>query len=185
MKTPGSYNLASIARKRKKKHKKDKEKKERKKRKVTVKTKVGRPSLATKKRKVTTYRSRYTPEDMQEAVDLVKNEGYSVARAAVACNVPRITLLDRLKGNHKTGMSGRPTVLSEVEEDVLVEILVLMGEYNYPLTKRHLSDMVKNYLDKHRDTRTGFFPTPYRTILYRTVPMPYLFPKVIVPVFLL
>ena len=72
MKTPGSYNLASIARKRKKKHKKDKEKKERKKRKVTVKTKVGRPSLATKKRKVTTYRSRYTPEDMQEAVDLVK-----------------------------------------------------------------------------------------------------------------
>jgi hypothetical protein len=69
MKTLGSYNLASIARNRKKKHKKDKEKKERKKRKVTVKTKVGRPSLATKKEG---HRSRYTPEDMQETVDLVK-----------------------------------------------------------------------------------------------------------------
>lgn len=69
------------------------------------------------------------------------------------CGVPRITLVDKLRGTHKSGQIGRPTVLSQVEEDVLVEVIQLMGEYNYPLTKRHLKDMVKNYLDKHRDTR--------------------------------
>jgi hypothetical protein len=69
--------------------------------------------------------------------------------------VPRITLVDKLRGTHKSGQIGRPTVLSKVEEEVLVEMIQLMGEYNYPLTKRHLKDMVKNYLDKHRDTRSG------------------------------
>jgi hypothetical protein len=48
---------------------------------------------------------------------------------------------------------GRPIVLSEAEEEALVEILVLMGQFNYPLTKRHLRDMVKDYLDKNRVTR--------------------------------
>jgi hypothetical protein len=40
-----------------------------------------------------------------------------------------------------------------VEEEVLVEVLVLMGKFNYPLTKPHLAEVVKSYLDNHRDTR--------------------------------
>jgi hypothetical protein len=50
---------------------------------------------------------------------------------------------------------GRPTALSDVEERVLVDLLVLMGEFNYPVTKRNLKDMVKNYLDQRRDSRHG------------------------------
>lgn len=37
---------------------------------------------------------RYTPEDMNHAVDLV-NDGYAVARAAEIAGVPRVTLVDR------------------------------------------------------------------------------------------
>jgi hypothetical protein len=48
---------------------------------------------------------------------------------------------------------GRPLVLSDAEEEALVQVLVQMGEFNYPLTKRHLRDMVKDYLDKTRETR--------------------------------
>jgi transposase-like protein len=141
--TPGSYTLASEKKEKKKKKKSD--------------AKKGRPSLPTKKKRGTSrknnYRSRYTPEDMEKAVSLVRNEDYSVAQAALTCGVPRVTLLDRLNGNHKTGRVGRPCVLSKVEEQVLVEVLVLMGQYNYPLTKRHLADMVKHFLDRHRQTR--------------------------------
>jgi hypothetical protein len=105
----------------------------------------GPPSLAAKKKsnRKNNYRSRYTTEDLKRAVNLVTQEAKSVAAAALACGVPRVTLLDKLNGKHKTGMVGRPCVLSKMEEKVLVEILVLMGKYNYPLTRRHLADMSK------------------------------------------
>ncbi len=86
------------------------------------------------------------------AVEKVTNEGWTVARAAREHGVPRVTLLDNVKGTHKTGAPGRPTVLSKCEEEVLVSRIVLFGQYNYPVSKRHLRDMVKAYLDKRRDT---------------------------------
>ncbi len=39
---------------------------------------------------------------------MCKNEGYSIAAAAKACGVPRVTLLERLKGNYKLGVPGGP-----------------------------------------------------------------------------
>jgi hypothetical protein len=90
---------------------------------------------------------------MQRALDLVRDENCPVSRAAKICGVPRVTLIDNLKGTHKTGAPGRPIVLSEEEERALVEVLVQMSEFNYPVTKRHVCDMVKNYLDKNRVTR--------------------------------
>ena len=98
------------------------------------------------------FRSRYTPEDLQNAADLIEKEGWSLAQAAKECNVPRITLHDRMKGTHQSGRVGRPTVLSKVEEEVLVEMLKLLAEFNYPVSKRGLKDLVKVYLDKKRDT---------------------------------
>jgi hypothetical protein len=43
-----------------------------------------------------------------------------------------------------------------VEERVLVDLLVLMGEYNYPVSKRDLRDMIKNYLDRLDRRDTGY-----------------------------
>jgi hypothetical protein len=160
--TPGSYKLAKTSKQKEKdKQRKDKEKKRRRKGKGKQK---GRPSLNVKKASTRTGpRTKYPPENLQRAYDLVKEEGWTAFRAAKECGVPRITLVDKLQGTHKTGQVGRPTVLNKVEEEVLVEVLVLMGQYNYPVTKRHLRDMVKSYLDKHRDTRwvtKGSHPPP-------------------------
>ena len=135
--TPGSY---TISKKKEKKKKKGREK-------------VGRPSVVAKKKLGSSrkhYMATYTAEDMQRAVDLVKEQDYSMAQASKVCGVPRVTLLHRLKGQH-TREVGRPRVLTPAEESVLVEVLVLMGKFNYPLTKRHLADVVKNCLDKHRN----------------------------------
>ncbi len=95
---------------------------------------------------------------MKNAWDKIQM-GWSVAKAAREYGVPRITLVDRLKGNHKTGVIGRLCLesLSGVEEDVLVDLLVLMGEFGYPVSKPSLREMVKGYLDKRRDSRYGFF----------------------------
>jgi hypothetical protein len=140
VKTPGSYNLA-----------KGKTSK-------VAKRKKGRPSSQGKagSSRKDNYMSRYTAEDMQNAWEKVQM-GWSVAKAAREYGVPRITLMDRLKGNHKTGVIGRPRALSAVEEDVLVDLLVLMGEFGYPVSKPSLREMVKGYLDKRRDSRYGFF----------------------------
>jgi hypothetical protein len=93
------------------------------------------------------------------AYERVTTEGWSVARAARETGVPRVTLLNKISGKHKTGMVGRPTSLTMVEEHALVDLLVLMGEYNYPISKRDLRDMIKTYLDRldRKDTGYGVF----------------------------
>jgi hypothetical protein len=77
---------------------------------------------------------------------MVQQEEYAMAWAAEICGVPRITLLSKINGHH-TGDVGRPSVFSEAEESVLVQVLVQMGQFNFPLTKSRLSEMVNNYLD--------------------------------------
>lgn len=143
MATPGSYQLNS---------KKGKEKG-----KVKGKGKgkgKGRPSLNVRKgtaRKFN-YRSKYKPEDLEEACKMVKEEGWTASRAAREFGVPRVTIMDNVCGKHNSKVVGRPTQLTPVEEKVFVDLISLMGEYNFPLTKRYLRDMVKNYLDKKRDS---------------------------------
>lgn len=124
--------------------------------KVTKKKKkgVGRPTFKSKKGSVRAgnYRSKYQPEDLERAYKMVKEEGWSASGAAQHCKVPRATLADKLAGRHKTGVIGRPTVLTATEEDILAEMCVLLGLYNRPVTKRQLRNMVKSYLDKRRET---------------------------------
>jgi hypothetical protein len=98
---------------------------------------VGRPAGQARKSSIRkgNYRSRYIPNDLQPAVDKVKNEGWAASSATrqFGVGVPRITLLDNVNGNHKTGVNSRPTVLSKLEEDVLVSRFVLFRQYNYPV----------------------------------------------------
>jgi hypothetical protein len=151
--TPGSYNLSEGLPKSKKKISKLSKGK-----KLAGKKKKGRPTSFGKKgsKRKGNYRSTYSKEDLEAAYCRVTEEGWTAARAAREYGVPRITLMDRLSGRHKTGQIGRPTALSQCEEQVLVDLLILMGEFNYPVSKRHLRDMVKGYLDKRRETRHGF-----------------------------
>jgi hypothetical protein len=77
---------------------------------------------------------------------------YALAQAAEICSVPKITLLSKINGHHRGDM-GRPSVSSEAEESVRVQVLVQMGQFNFPLTKSRLSEMVNNYLDLRQGTQ--------------------------------
>ena len=136
----------------KKKKKEEKEKK---------KKKAGRPSRSRKGgARKDNYKSSYTAEDMAKAIKMVQEEGYAVKRAAEICGVKRITLHDRLKGLHSAEL-GRPPVLTPEEEEAFVQILIQMGNFNYPLTQRGVIEMVKDYLDRHRNTRKGHLTNRY------------------------
>jgi hypothetical protein len=63
---------------------------------------------------------------MENAYQKVNSEGWAVARAAREYGVPRVTLIDKPTDRHKAKL-GRPTALSDIEERVLVDLLVLMA----------------------------------------------------------
>lgn len=99
----------------------------------------------------------YTEADMAEAVRLVKEEGYCIKAAALETNrakkncVPRMTLSDRMKQPDplKNQPLGRRQELSAVVENTLVDCLVKCGEFNYPMTKSDLQDIVQAYVTEH------------------------------------
>lgn len=137
------------------------EKKKKKEKEEKKKKKAGRPSRSRKGGvRKDNYKTSYTDEDMAKAIKMVQEEGYAVKRAAEICGVKRITLHDRLKGLHSAEL-GRPPVLSPEEEEAFVQILVQMGNFNYPLTQRGVLEMVKDYLDRHRTTRKGHLTNRY------------------------
>ena len=93
-----------------------------------------------------TYRGGYSEEDVQAAVQEMK-AGMSARAASERYGIPRSTLLDRCAGVH-SAKQGRPTVLKEEEEAVIVEMLLLLGEWGFPFTSEDLRHFVKSYLDK-------------------------------------
>jgi hypothetical protein len=64
------------------------------------------------------------------------SQGTAVSTAAVAFDVPRKTLDDRVKGRVKHGTKPGPdTVLTAGEEDALMSYLIYMAERGFPLTR--------------------------------------------------
>jgi hypothetical protein len=95
----------------------------------------------------------YLESDMVRAMELMK-AGMSVRAASRACNVPKSTLMDRSSGTHGDGR-GRPSELTPEEEDKIIEMAELLGEWGFPFTKNDLRQFVKSYLDK-KGVKTRF-----------------------------
>jgi hypothetical protein len=93
------------------------------------------------------YRTRYTPEQMAQAVRLVMEDGYSVAAAAKETGVPRMTLNDRMKTVKpvEDPKIGRPQEISKAAEKAIVDCLCLCAEFQYPMNKRDVCNLVQAY----------------------------------------
>jgi transposase-like protein len=114
----------------------------------------GRPKKKVQGRPVH-YRKRYNEDNLQQAVKEVKENRMTLGEAAREFQVPKTTLFDRVK-ERVTDKSGRPTVLSEMEEQYLVERLIVLGDWGFPVSRRDLRTLIKNYLDGQG--RTTRFP---------------------------
>jgi hypothetical protein len=113
--------------------------------------KVGRPLKFWKKREFAKRRDKYSEEDMLEAMRLVREEEYSIKTTSKLINsvrrneVPYMTLSDRLKRPGENPPLGRPQELSCDVEEVLVQCLEMCAEFQYPLKKKDLQDLVQSY----------------------------------------
>jgi hypothetical protein len=81
---------------------------------------------------------------------LVK-EGMSVRNTAAACNVLKSTVDDRVSGKHG-GVQGRPPVLTEEEEGLIIEMVDMMCDWGFPFTNTDLCYFVLSYLNKRSGT---------------------------------
>jgi Holliday junction resolvase RusA-like endonuclease len=106
----------------------------------------GRPKKKKMDGRPQKYRRNHNKENLLQALKEVKDKRMSLGQAAKEFQVPKTTLYDRVN-ERVSDKSGRPTVLSEVEEALLVERLLVLGEWGFPLTRRDLQNLIKMYLD--------------------------------------
>jgi transposase-like protein len=106
----------------------------------------GRPRKKKVRGRPVHYRRKYSEENLLQAVKEVRDYRMSLGEAAKEFQVPKTTLYDRVN-ERVNAKSGRPTVLTELEEESLVGRLLIQGEWGFPLSRRDLCNVVKSYLD--------------------------------------
>lgn len=127
--------------------------------------KGGRPRT---KAKISTRGSyvKYRESNLDEAVRAVKIDGMTMREASKRFTVPKATLCDHV---HKQLKSvGRPTVLSADEERIIVQRLIYLGIWGFPITPKDLSMLVKDYLDASGRTSRKMFQWNVKTLVILT-----------------
>ena len=89
----------------------------------------------------------FDDDQLKKAIDAI-NSGSSQRDAAKRFGIPRSTLARRLKGTGKPKKPGRPPVLTEDEEKIIVHKTQVMCDWGYPLDGLDLRYLVKQYLDR-------------------------------------
>ena len=108
------------------------------------------------------YKERqYSEESLKNALKAIE-DGKSLREAASIFGVPKSTLHLKLKNNETTNsIKGAPTILTEQEENKIVEWILFCAERGFPVTKSHLLDCVQRFVisekrdNPFRDNRPG------------------------------
>ncbi|KAI4455426.1 hypothetical protein MML48_9g00003656 [Holotrichia oblita] len=100
----------------------------------------------------------YTKEILLKAVEEVKSNKLTITEAANRYNIPRPTLVDRVRGRRglKSNTYGRTPVLRADVEKKLSELLKVMEKYGYGLSRKNTLTLVGDYIRENR------IPTPFR-----------------------
>ena len=92
------------------------------------------------------YRTKYSQEDLEKAVEDIRAKRKTARQAAKEYGIPRSTIEDCLN-EKKSAAVGRPKVLSDAEEAIIVERLLLMSKWGFPLTKKDTRYLIRDYLN--------------------------------------
>jgi hypothetical protein len=96
----------------------------------------------------------YGEDKLLKAIIEVQNGRMSEREAASTYGVPRSTMKDRLADRVTRETAGRPTVLSKGEEELIVERLLMLGKWGFPLMSADQCHVIQAYLDAQgRTTR--------------------------------
>lgn len=101
------------------------------------------------------YKQKYSPEDLENALSAVKEGRLSQKGASRVYNVPRATLILKLKGwkSRKTTSVdcklGRPVELGEEVEQKLADHIKTMSRWGFGLTRKEIITLVATYVQKN------------------------------------
>lgn len=93
-----------------------------------------------------TYRN-YTDATIEEALQKIVDEQWSIRRAADTYKISFGTLYNRYNGLHIRSV-GRPTLFSNEEELQFIESAAICGEWGFPLSKADIQALAKSCLDQ-------------------------------------
>ena len=88
----------------------------------------------------------YTPASLEEAVKKVKNGEMSYRQAVEAYDVPKSTIADHVKSNIKSRKLGRPAVLTDEIELLLVHAINKLADWGFGVSDQELKVIIRNYL---------------------------------------
>jgi len=92
----------------------------------------------------------YSPESLAKCIKLIKNKQITIQAASERFKIPKRTLFRKLKDPNVSAevhsKMGRKTIFTEEEEEFFVQHLLLMAEFDLPITKDDLRICVRNYL---------------------------------------
>ncbi|CAG2184851.1 unnamed protein product [Mytilus edulis] len=104
------------------------------------------------------YKQNYNDTTLEMVVQLVKDGGISMRKAALAYGIPRSTIQDKVNGRTEiAARSGPKPVLSTTEESRIVEWCIEMAKIGYPRTRFELLHIVfgRRLQTKFRDNLRG------------------------------
>jgi hypothetical protein len=81
-------------------------------------------------------------------------EGMSLRKAAEEFGIPKSTIKDNITKEEPTPI-GRPTVLTDTEEKMLLEYVEILATWGFPMDGEDIRYFVKSYLDK-KGVKTRF-----------------------------
>lgn len=97
---------------------------------------------------------RYTEEDLQTALTLIRQNKLTIRKAAAQFRIDKSKLCRSLNKQHAT-KRGRKSALSREEERNLTEKITVMAKWGFALTKEEVKEAVQTYVSEN-NIRTVF-----------------------------
>lgn len=100
-------------------------------------------------------KSRYTKEDLEKALDDIKNCRKTQKSTSEVYNIPVSTLKYKLKEQHSKPV-GKPPVLSSEEEDSITAHIISLADLGMPVSMLDVRVIVKGFLGNEKRLIKGF-----------------------------
>ena len=92
--------------------------------------------------------SKYSNEDMSQALSAIRDENVLPIDAARRFGIPSSTIYNRLSGRFSNVGRGVQTILSKEEESFLVHVIKRYQEWQQPMTPASIKVIAKEYLEE-------------------------------------
>jgi transposase len=90
-------------------------------------------------------RRKYSQDELELAIRKVETGDLTIYAASKRYAIPRSTIVNHVNGKCKGFKAGRPTLFSKEEEKVIVDLLLALSEWGYPLGKKQLIEIAHKF----------------------------------------